>query len=95
MKPVKRLGLIVLTVPVILLIPLAGTLLSSEVQWDMADFLIMGSMLLGAGLVLECIIRKVPNKNARILGVILLILVVLLLWVELAVGLFGSPLAGN
>lgn len=95
MNPRKRLGLIFLTVPIILLIPLAGTLFSSEVQWDMADFLVMGCMLLGAGLGLELIIRNVPNKKSRILGVILLVLGFLLLWVELAVGLFGSPLAGR
>lgn len=95
MNPAKRLGLILLAIPILLLIPLVGTLVSSEVQWDITDFLFMGILLLCAGLFLELIIRKVSNKPARVLGIILLLLAVLLLWAEMAVGIFGSPLAGS
>jgi hypothetical protein len=95
MNPGKRLSLILLAVPILLLIPLVGTLVSPEVQWDVTDFLVMGSLLLIAGLLLELIIRKVSNKPARVLGIVLLLLAVLLIWAEMAVGIFGSPLAGS
>ena len=84
-----------MAVPVLLLIPFAGNLISPEFEWDLTDFLIMGILLLGAGLALELILRKVANQTTRTLAIIFLVLAFLLLWAEMAVGIFGSPLAGN
>ena len=81
--------------PVLLLIPFAGNLISPQVEWDINDFLVMGTLLLAAGLSLEFILRKVSNQTTRTLVIILLVLAFLLLWAEMAVGIFGSPLAGN
>jgi hypothetical protein len=68
---------------------------SNEVNWTIMDFLIAGVLLFGTGLTIEFVLRKVKTRKNRILicGIILLLL--LLIWIELAVGLFGSPIAGN
>lgn len=68
---------------------------SNEVNWSIMDFLVAGVLLFGTGLTIEFVLRKVKTRKNRILicGIILLLL--LLLWIELAVGLFGSPIAGN
>jgi hypothetical protein len=54
----------------------------------------MGSIIFGTGLLLDYVVRKV-DKKYRLLGVIGIILAFFLLWAELAVGIFNSPLAGS
>jgi hypothetical protein len=91
----KRLIGIVTGVALILSIPLIAMLFTNEVNWDVFDFIVMGALLLGTGLVVELVIRKVRNMDYRI-GLIAVILVALfLIWAELAVGIFGSPFAGS
>ena len=91
----KRLTGIVLTVAFLLLIPLTAMLFTDEVDWNLFDFVVMGVLLLGTGLLCELVIRKVRNMDYRI-GLIALILVALfLIWAELAVGIFGTPFAGS
>ena len=91
----KRLMGIVLGVAFILSIPLIAMQFTNEVDWDLRDFVVMGMLLLGTGLLCELVIRSVKNKDYRI-GLIAVILVALfLIWAELAVGIFGSPFAGS
>ncbi len=91
----KRLAGIVLTVALILLMPLIAMQFTDEVDWKLFDFVIMGVLLLGTGLLGEFVLRAVKNKDYQI-GLIALVLVALLLiWAELAVGIFGSPFAGS
>jgi len=59
------------------------------------DFLVMGVLLLSVGLIVEFILRKVTNKNNRILLIIGALLAFLLVWAELAVGIIGTPFAGS
>ena len=91
----KRLTGIVLTVALLLLIPLIAMQFTDEVDWKLPDFVVMGGLLLGTGLLCELVLRKVKKIGHRILicGVILLAL--LLIWAELAVGIFGTPFAGS
>ena len=91
----KRLIGIVLAVVLILLIPLITMQFTNEVNWNLFDFVVMGSLLLGTGIMCELVIRKVKNKDYRI-GILAVIVVALfLIWAELAVGLFGTPFAGS
>jgi 4-amino-4-deoxy-L-arabinose transferase-like glycosyltransferase len=91
----KRLTGIMLAVVLLLLIPLIAMQFTNEVNWDLADFVGMGVLLLGTGLMAELVMRKVKSKNYQI-GLIVIILVGLfLVWAELAVGIFGSPIAGS
>lgn len=91
----KRLLGIVLTVTLILLVPLIAMQFTNEVNWTLGDFLIAGILLLGTGLTIELILRKVSKKQNRIVLSTIIIAILLLIWIELAVGIFGSPLAGS
>ncbi|MBO0937986.1 hypothetical protein J2I47_15630 [Fibrella sp. HMF5335] len=91
----RRLIGIVLTVALLLLIPLIAMQFTDEVNWSLSDFVAMGILLLGAGLLCEFILRNVSNVKHRIMicGVVLVALV--LIWLELAVGIFETPFAGS
>ena len=91
----KRLITILLAVPLLLLIPLIAMQFSSEVNWSLGDFLVMGVLLLVVGLTFEVVLRKVPKKNNRIALMATIIILFLLIWAELAVGIFGTPFAGS
>ena len=91
----KRLIIILLTVPLLLLIPLIGMLFSSEINWSLLDFIIMGMLLLGLGFMLEVVLRKVQKKKNRIVLIAIILIMFVLIWAELAVGLFGTPFAGS
>ncbi len=91
----KRLITILAIALPILLIPFIAMGFTNEVNWSVFDFLVIGVLLFGAGLVLELILRKVKTLSYRIILGIALFAVLLLVWVELAVGIFGTPLAGS
>lgn len=68
---------------------------SADVHWSINDFIVASALLIVAGLVIEFVLRKVKNKTYRIVTVLLLFLILFLVWTELAVGIFGTPFAGN
>lgn len=91
----KRLVGILIAVVAILSVPLIAMQFTTEVNWSLADFVIMGILLLGTGLACEFILRNVTSRNSRI-GLVAAVLVLLfLVWAELAVGIFGTPFAGS
>ncbi len=91
----KRFFIILLAVMMLLFIPFIMMKFTDEVNWNLFDFVLAGILLIGSGLVFEIIIRKVKSRKYRIvLGMILLFLL-LLIWAEIAVGIFGTPIAGN
>ena len=89
----KRLLIILSIVLSILLIPFIAMFYSEEVRWDLADFLIMGVLLLTTGLALDYVIRK--NSTKKVFLIVSIVLIFLLTWAELAVGIFGTPFAGS
>ncbi len=78
----------------ILMVPFISMWPLDEFDWGFADFVSAGAIIFGTGLLLDLVARKV-DKKYRLLGVIGIILVFFLLWAELAVGIFNSPIAGN
>jgi hypothetical protein len=91
----KRLIGIVLTVVLLLLVPLISMQFSDDFNWSAADFVIAGVMLLGTGLLCELVMRKVKTPRRRLVFCLVLLAVLLLVWAELAVGVFGTPFAGS
>jgi hypothetical protein len=91
----KRLTGILTTVAVLLLIPLIAMQFSPEVNWSPVDFAVAGVLLFGTGLSCELVLRKVKKTVHRIVICGAIILALLLIWMELAVGIFGTPFAGS
>jgi ABC-type Mn2+/Zn2+ transport system permease subunit len=91
----KRLIGIVLTVALLLLIPLIAMQFTDEVNWTLFDFVVMGILLLGTGLMCELVLRRVKKIGHRIAICGALLLALLIIWAELAVGVFGTPFAGS
>ncbi len=91
----KRLIIIFAIAAILLSIPFVAMQFTNEVDWKIYDFTIMGVLLFGTGLICEFLIRKVKSIKHRIIfcGVVLLLL--FLIWAELAVGIFGTPFSGS
>ena len=79
----------------LLIIQLLGVILTNSVEWSMFDFLLMGSLLLVLGIGIELTSLNFKQLNTRIAIISFIILLFLLIWIELAVGIFNSPFAGN
>lgn len=91
----KRLIGIVLTVSILLLIPLIAMQFTDEVNWTLFDFIVAAVLLLGTGLMCELVMRKVNKIEHRIVICVVLLVLFVLIWLELAVGIFGTPFAGS
>jgi hypothetical protein len=68
---------------------------TNEVNWSVMDFVMAAILLFGTSLVIEFVLRKVKSTKHRIFLCVIIIVTLLLIWTELAVGIFGSPVAGN
>jgi hypothetical protein len=91
----KRIVIIALLVLGLISIPLIAMQFTNEVQWKATDFAVMGVLLLGVGIMIDWVIRKVGSLNSRILLIAALLLALMLIWAELAVGIFETPFAGS
>ncbi len=95
LKQNARLAIIFCIIVVLLLVPLIAMLFTSEVNWSIFDFLVAGTLLLGTGLACELVLRKVKISGYRIAICLFIVAILMLVWAELAVGIFGTPFAGN
>jgi Kef-type K+ transport system membrane component KefB len=85
----------VFAVTLLLLIPLIAMQFTDEVNWTPSDFITAGLLLLSTALMCEFVMRKVNKTKHRTSLLIFILIVFLLIWVELAVGIFGTPFAGS
>jgi uncharacterized membrane protein len=91
----NRLPLLLAAVAIILSIPLIAMQFTSEVNWNLLDFGVAGLLLGGTAVVVELILRKFTSMKQRMIFCGLTLFVLALVWAELAVGIFGSPIAGS
>ncbi|MAZ40756.1 hypothetical protein CL654_01390 [bacterium] len=91
-RKILRIGIITL---LLLLIPFVAMQFTDEVVWDFSDFAIMGILLFVTGIIFELVRSNITNKVARTTAGVVIILLFLLVWAELAVGIFGTPWAGS
>ncbi len=82
-------------VGLLLLIPLIAMQLTSEVNWSYFDFIIMGTLLTITGLLIGIVLKKVKYYKYREVFIVIIVMIFLLIWAEFAVGLFGTPFAGD
>lgn len=91
----KRLIGIIAGVGFLLLIPYIAMRLTGEMKWSANDFIAAGVLLLGTCLACELVLRKVKKVQHRIAICAVVLLVIFIIWAELAVGLIGTPFAGS
>lgn len=91
----KRFIGILVTIGILLLIPFVAMKITGEVAWGLFDFVVAGVLLLAAGIAIEAALRLVTNFKHRVAVCIGILAVLAVVWVELAVGIFGTPLAGS
>lgn len=81
---------IVAVVAAILTVPLITMQFSDEVRWTLFDFVAAGVFLLGTGMAFELIARKATTSAHRIAVAMALAGMLLLVWINLAVGIIGT-----
>lgn len=91
----KVYSIIFSIVGVILLIPFIAMQFTDEVKWSPFDFMVMGILLFTTGIIAALIWTKIKSAPYRIAFLIALVILLLLVWIELAVGIFGTPFAGS
>lgn len=79
---------------VILGLPFLASLFTKEVNWNLFDYVAAEIILMVLFGAIEIILKYNKNKN-RIWLIIITLILVILTWLELAVGLFNSPFAGS
>jgi hypothetical protein len=62
-------------------------------NWDETDFIVAGAIV-AITVTLLLLAGRLSGRN-RWLAMAAIIVVVLVVWAELAVGIFGTPFAGN
>ena len=74
----------------LLLLPLLAMQVTDEVAWNLADFVVAGALLFGAGLTFELVARRMDSIAYRAAVGIAVVTALLLVWVNLAVGIIGN-----
>lgn len=88
----KRIALVTVA---LLFVPLIAMQFTDEVYWTLSDFIIAGTMIFTTGFIAGLIRIKLANSKYQYWIYALLIILFLLLWAEMAVGIFNSPIAGS
>ena len=79
----------------LLIIPLIGISFTDEFDWSLSDFIVAGLVLLVFSLTANFLVLRISNRNRRVFFMTILLILFLLVWAELAVGIFGTPFAGS
>ncbi|MEM6346572.1 MAG: permease prefix domain 2-containing transporter [Bacteroidota bacterium] len=94
-KQGKRFAIIMGLTTAILLIPLVMMKFTKEVNWHALDFLVAGALLFGAGLSIDFVLRKISSRPKKALLVPAILLTLIFVWAELAIGIVESLIAAN
>jgi hypothetical protein len=86
---------VALATAAILLIPWVAMGFTEEVNWTALDFVVAGVLLGCTGTAYVFFARMTGQRKWRLAVGVILFLALLLVWVELAVGIFGSRFAGS
>jgi len=84
-----RLGIWLVVTGAALLVPFIG-----DWPWTASDYIIAGALIFGAACIYELLARLVRKEQRLIVAGVVFVLFALT-YVELAVGLFGTPFAGS
>ena len=71
----------------LLLIPLIAMQFTTEVNWGLADFVVMGAILFGMASLFVLVARRIPPNRRALIGIVF-VAAFLYIWAELGVGIF-------
>ena len=91
----KRFSVYITCILLVLLLPLIAMQYTDEINWQLTDFIVAGVLLILTSIAIETSLRLFSNKNHKTIFIVIILFVLLLLWAEMAVGIFGSPIAGS
>ncbi|MDP2704255.1 MAG: hypothetical protein Q8P01_03450 [bacterium] len=98
---IKRITRAAIGTGLLLLIPLAlqltiGTGVDGQgFNWKPGDFIVIGILLFGMGIAIDFVAGKFTNPVKKAVVITALVVAFLIVWAELAVGIFGTPFAGS
>ena len=79
---------------VVLLFPVMGVIFF-ELDWSGFDFLFMTLLILSFSILINFILYYLSSSEFKFLIIFILVITFILIWAELAVGIFGTPFAGS
>ncbi|MDQ0591678.1 cellulose synthase/poly-beta-1,6-N-acetylglucosamine synthase-like glycosyltransferase [Chryseobacterium ginsenosidimutans] len=92
----KQKTTIIFAVPALLMVTaFFGNLFVEGWSWSPFDFIIAAALLFGTAFFINLVIRSEKTLVSKLIVCFIILLVLALIWIELAVGIFGSPFAGN
>lgn len=93
-KSIIRVALgtgLILLIPLTLQLTIGTGVDGKGFNWKPGDFAVIGILLFTTGLALDLAIRKVTDPTRRIIAAATIVFVFLLIWADLAVGIFNIP----
>lgn len=91
----RQLACVALGTAAVLLFPFIAMQFTDEVRWDLLDFLAAGTLLAGVGGTYVLLASRMNNSVQKAVLAAALGIGLLAVWMELAVGVFGTPFAGS
>ncbi|MDA7558076.1 hypothetical protein N8768_02840 [Flavobacteriaceae bacterium] len=85
----------VIIIILLLSIPLITMQFNNNVIWSVADFILAGIIIFSVTQLILVLLKTTKHPKIKVILVTLIIALFLLIWIELAVGIFGTPVAGN
>lgn len=80
----------------ILIVHLVAMQFTTEVNWGLHDFILMGMLISVTGLLVVTVAKKDKKATHRAVLILALLAALFVIWVHLAVGIVDTwPLAGN
>lgn len=95
MKTINKAIIIYSIAAIILAAPFVAMQFTSQVKWNLSDFIIAGILLFFTAFLIDIILLKVSTESRKFIYISIVLAVLFLIWAELAVGIFGTPFAGN
>jgi hypothetical protein len=91
----RDMARVALATAALLMVPLVAMQFTDEVVWTLLDFAVAGALLGGTGLMYVVATRNARQLRRKAVIGLLLAIALIVIWLELAVGLFGTPFAGS
>jgi hypothetical protein len=92
----KQKSTIIFAVPALLMATaFFGNLFVEGWNWSPFDFIIAAVLLFGTAFFINLVIKSKKTLVSKLIVCFTILLVLALVWIELAVGIFGSPFAGS